>query len=126
MNGAAVHHRHMTDQHVVADDQRRALLIARARWVAMQYAAILHIGALADANAEHIGPDHAIVPDRAARTDFYIADYRAAGRDKGGVVDLGRFPVDRNDVDARAYCHCAAFHCSRVSLYWIVGLSCGA
>src|SRR3546814_10086883 len=72
--------RHMADQHIIADDQRAAIRVTRARRIAMEHASVLDIGALADADAEYVGAQHAIVPDRASRPDLDIADDREIGR----------------------------------------------
>ena len=123
MNGAAVHHRHVANQHVVADDERATLVIARTRWVAMKDGAVLHIGALTNADFEDISANNTIVPDRGACPNLDIADDRASRRDEGGFVNLGRLPMDRDDIDAWIVAHCACSHCALVREYWISGSS---
>ena len=80
----------------------------------MEDAAVLHIGPLSNADGEDIGAQHAIVPDRAFRTDLNIANDCAARRHKSALVDLGRLAVDWNDVDAGVMTHCVCSHCALV------------
>ena len=84
---AAVHHRQMADQHIIADQRRKTLGLAGARAVAMDDAAILHVGARADDDAVDVGTDHAIVPDARIRADLDIADDAASRRDEGAVMN---------------------------------------
>ena len=107
----------MPDQHIVSDNQRRAIGIARPGGVAMQHAAVLHVGPLADHDPADIGSQHTIVPDGTVRPDLDIADNRAPRRDKDAVVDVGRLSVDRNDVHAWSGGHCEFSHCSLLSEY---------
>ena len=103
----------MSDQHIVADQQRRTVGIAGAFGIAMKHAAILHIGPLADDDAADIGAQHAIVPHRTVRPDLDIADDGATGGDEGAIVDLGRVAVDRNDGNAGARSHVCFSHIAR-------------
>ena len=66
----------------------------------MQHATILHICSFAYTDCENIGAQHAIVPNRAFRADFDIANNGAAGRDKGAAVNFWRLAVDWDDIYA--------------------------
>jgi len=101
----AMHHRHMPDQHIVADQCRKALRMAGARAVAMDHAAILHVGARADNDAVHIGADHAIVPDTCICADLDIADDPAPRRDKCAVVDTRGLAMQADDRDVVHHAH---------------------
>ncbi len=105
---AAMHHRHMADQHIVTD-QRRAFGLSRLWTVTMDNAAILNVGPCAYHDAADIGAQHAIVPDARFRPDGDIADDPATGRDEGAVVDLRRLAVDRDYRNVRAVDHLIIF-----------------
>jgi hypothetical protein len=61
--------------HTAADDQRRGIVGH------MEHGIVLDIGRLANADVVHVSPDHSVVPDAAAGSDFHIAD------DPGAVGD---------------------------------------
>ena len=62
LDGAAMDHRHMADQYVVTDDERRTARVARALGVAMAHAAILDVRPFADHDPADVGAQDAIVP----------------------------------------------------------------
>ena len=70
---------------------------AGLRTIAVNHAAILHIGPRADHDPGDIPAQHAVVPDRRIWPDFDIADDPAARSDKGAVMDSRAFAVDADD-----------------------------
>src|SRR3546814_8539816 len=99
-------HRHMADQHILADDRRPAFgwaavyMVAGA--VAMDHRAVLDIGARADMDEVHVGADHAIIPDADVGADLHVADDPAAGGDDGAGVDFWGLAVEGNDGDRKS------------------------
>ena len=82
-NAAAVEHDFVADGHVVADQQREAIRIERPGMGDVQYAAILHAGTRADADAVHVAANHRQRPDRAVGANFDIAKHDRRIIDKG-------------------------------------------
>src|SRR3546814_1835867 len=58
---AAVDHREMADQHILADDRWQAFGTVRHRAVAMDDAAVLDLRARADDDMTDLGAEHAII-----------------------------------------------------------------
>ncbi len=71
--GAAVQHDLVTNGHLVADDQRKAVGIERPGMGDVQHAGVLHAGARTDADTLHIAANHRQRPDRAVFADLHIA-----------------------------------------------------
>src|SRR3546814_5369136 len=107
-------HRHMADQHLLADQRGMALGFARLGRIAVHDAAVLDVATRADADAVHIAPDHAVIPAARPRPDLDIADKARPGRNEGGGFDAWCLAAERKDRHP--------FH-SRLSIsYMIVGL----
>src|SRR5580704_1750676 len=78
LDGAAVQRDGVADGHVVAEDER--VLVAHD----VEDAAVLNVGARADANVVHVAANHGAGPDARIFADDYVAD------DDGGGVNVGR------------------------------------
>ena len=86
----AVQHDFVGDGHVIADQQREAVGVERAGMGDVQHAAVLHAGALADADAVHVAADHGQWPDRAVAADLDVADHHRRVVDEGPFTEARR------------------------------------
>ena len=103
----------MADQHVFTDQCGIAVRRFAVGAVAVDDAAILNIAARADDDPADVGAQHAVIPDADIGADGDIADNPASRSDKGAVVNLRRFPIDRNDRDIGACNHLCAFQINK-------------
>ncbi len=87
---AAMQHDLVGDGHVVADQQREPLGVEGPGVGDVQHAAVLHAGALADADAVHVAADHGQWPDGAVGADFDVADHHRRTVDKGPFTQCRR------------------------------------
>ena len=102
-----MNHRHMADQHILANDRREALGPLGLGAVNMHHRAILDIAARADDDAVDIGAQHAVIPDAGIRTDLYIANNAASRRDEGAGMDARGFAIHGNQADVISHgVHC--------------------
>ncbi len=81
--GAAMQHDLVADGHFVADDQREAVRVERAGVGDVQYAAVLHAGARANADAVHVAAHHGQRPDRTVFADLHVAQHHRRSVDEG-------------------------------------------
>jgi hypothetical protein len=89
----------MADQHLLADQGRQAGLVAGARRIDVDDAAVLEVGPSADADAVDVAAQHAIVPDARFRADLDVADQAGAGGDEGGGIEERRLAAEREQGD---------------------------
>src|SRR5579859_4238355 len=82
LDGAAVEGDGVADGHVVAEDQW--VLVAHD----VEYAAVLDVGARADADVVHVAANHGARPDAGVFADDYVADDDGGGVNIGGGGDL--------------------------------------
>jgi hypothetical protein len=84
--GAAVDHRHVADEHVVAD------VGGGAAASHVDHRAVLDVGAGADADRHHVSAEDAVVPDGRVLAEVDVADDLRAGGDPGGLWRVGETP----------------------------------
>src|SRR3546814_15975022 len=82
-------HRHMADQHLLADQRGMALGFARLGRIAVHAAAVLDVATLADAIAVHIAPDNACMPDARPRPALDIDAKPRPGTNDRGWLERG-------------------------------------
>jgi hypothetical protein len=80
----------MADQHLVADQRRDSRRRPPAGRIDVDDAAVLDVGAGADADPVDVAAQHAIVPDARFGPDLDVADQPRARRDEGGGIDKRR------------------------------------
>jgi hypothetical protein len=111
----AVHHRHVADHAILADDRRAAVRLGAGAFD-MEDRSVLHVRARPDFDAVDVAAQHAVVPHAGLGPDGHVADDPRAGGDEGGIVDLRHLAFKRQDRRPRKALggiHTAA-HASRV------------
>src|SRR6266850_488333 len=92
LDDAAMQRHRMADGHVIAENERT--LVAHD----MQYAAVLNVGARADANVVHVAANHRARPNAGILANHHIADYDRGGIDVRRSRDLRVLSAIRPDV----------------------------
>ena len=82
--GAAMDYRSVADLRLVADLQREALVAD------VQHGAILHGGALADANEVDVAAGDHVEPEGTVDPGLEVAAQEGAGRDEGAATQSGK------------------------------------
>src|SRR5712692_2448206 len=92
LDGAAVQGDAVADGDVVAEEQR--IFVAHD----VEDAAVLNIGARADANVVHVAADDGARPDAGVGADDHVADNDGGGVNVGGCGDFGPLAAIRSYV----------------------------
>src|SRR5690606_2728045 len=98
--GGAMHHGHVPDHAILADDGRGAVGIG-TRAFDMKDAAILDVGTGTDLDPVNVAAQDAVVPDARFGPDRHVPDDPRARRDEGGLVDLRMLALERQNRCAR-------------------------
>ena len=77
---------HAVDHAAVRNRRARADVDGNARR-GVQYAAVLHVGALTDDDRGEVGTQDRVEPHRRTRLDVNVADQRGSGRDERARID---------------------------------------
>src|SRR4249919_1603851 len=111
LDPAGMHDRLVADGDIVADHGRETAELGMRTIVAdVHHAAVLDVGARADADEVDVATDHGAGPDRDVVAEHHVPDHGGRG------IDIGAFAEGRQDVAIGADVHdamipAAALHC---------------